>query len=155
MSRWEAWSLHILTIVVSVSGVVYFWMKYLLRTEDPFAVVNHPLQPAMLKTHILASPLLILAVGVILSSHVIKKLQDKNAKSSRFSGLISLVSFLLMVLSGYLIQISTNPTFSRFALLLHLVSGGLFAAAYLAHYVFSMFLAKNHWNSLGKSRLAA
>jgi len=63
MKRWEAWSFHILTLIVTVSGIVYFWMKYLLKTDDPFSVINHPGQPAMLKTHILAAPLFILRQG--------------------------------------------------------------------------------------------
>ena len=48
MSRWESWSFHILTALVSVTGIVFFAMKYMMTTADPFALINHPLQPAML-----------------------------------------------------------------------------------------------------------
>ena len=61
MKRWEVWSFHILTMIVTLSGTVYLWMKYLLKTDDPFSVINHPWQPAMLAAHVLTSPALLLA----------------------------------------------------------------------------------------------
>jgi hypothetical protein len=44
MSRWEAWSFGALNLVLALTGGVYFYMKFVLRTDDPFAVVNHPWQ---------------------------------------------------------------------------------------------------------------
>lgn len=155
MSRWEAWSFHILTLVVSVSGVAYFWMKYLLTTDDPFAVVNHPMQPVALKVHILASPFLILALGMMFNSHVVTKLRCHRTRSNRVSGLVALFSFPLMAFSGYLLQVTAGPTLSRVCLILHLVMSILFAGSYLIHQVVSVFLVIVHCRQQGNGRLPA
>ena len=47
MTRLEAWFLHVATILVGGGGLVYAWMRYFVRPDDPFAVVNHPWQPAV------------------------------------------------------------------------------------------------------------
>src|SRR5439155_8043324 len=155
MRRWEASSFHILTLIVTVSGVVYFWMKYQLKTDDPFSVINHPWQPAMLKTHILAAPLFILAAGIMINSHIVKKLQNKSARTNRVSGLILLLSFALMVASGYLLQAVSGPALTPVLAGLHIAAGILFAGAYFTHQVINLLLVKTHVMQSGKKRLAA
>ncbi len=132
MSRWESWSLHILTALVSVTGIVFFAMKYMMATADPFALINHPLQPAMLDIHILAAPFLILVLGIMYSSHISDKLDTGN-KVNRRSGIAMLLSLLPMILSGYLLQVSTSAFLSKLILVLHLVSGLAFAGTYAFH----------------------
>ncbi|HXO18770.1 MAG TPA: hypothetical protein VOA87_02470, partial [Thermoanaerobaculia bacterium] len=70
MTRLEAWTVHAATILVGSTGLVYAWMRYLLAPADPFAVVNHPLQPLVQHLHVLAAPLLVFAVGLIWRRHV-------------------------------------------------------------------------------------
>ena len=67
MRPWERWTFGLLALLVSVTGGAYFWMKYMLVNTDPFAVVNHPWQPAMLAAHVVASPPLLLMFGVLLN----------------------------------------------------------------------------------------
>jgi len=155
MKRWEAWSFHILTLIVTVSGIVYFWMKYLLKTDDPFSVINHPGQPAMLKTHILAAPLFILAAGIMINSHIVKKLQNKSARTNRLSGLILLFSFALMVASGYLLQAVSTPALTLVLAGIHIGAGILFAGAYFTHQAINFLLVKSRFMQSGKKRLAA
>ena len=59
MTRLEAWFLHVATILVGGGGLVYAWMRYFVRPDDPFAVVNHPWQPDVQHLHVLAAPLLV------------------------------------------------------------------------------------------------
>lgn len=132
MSRWERWSLHILTMGITGSGLAYFWMKHLLETDDPFSLVNHPWQPAMLQWHLLLAPLLVFLLGMILNSHIARKLRS-NTRNGRRTGLMTLVVFPVMVLSGYLLQVLTDPVWTRAVLVLHLTSGSLFALLYAAH----------------------
>jgi len=132
MSRWEVWSLHALTLVVSITGAVYFWMKYLLETGDPLSVINHPLQPAMLNVHILAAPCLVFVLGAIANSHIALKWRTRS-RLNRTSGRVALFSFPPMVLSGYLLQVVTQETAARVVLVLHLATGALFAITYLIH----------------------
>ena len=155
MSRWEGWTFNILTIIVSASGAAYFWMKYLMKNDDPFSVVNHPWEPAMLKAHILAAPLLMLALGMMINSHIVKKLKTKNSRSHRVSGIICLVSFALMAASGYLLQVVVLPSRARALVVVHLAAGGLFVGAYLAHQAATLFLRESKGKQTGGSRLTA
>lgn len=142
MSRWESWLLHVLTFVVGASGLVYFWMKYLLPTGDPFSVINHPLQPLTLDIHILAAPVYMFVLGVIFQSHVGKKLRSKTIANRR-SGFVILFAFPLMVVSGYLLQLAANPAFQKVVLVTHLASSTVFLATYVGHQVFSLLLLRS------------
>ncbi len=77
MKRWERWSFNALNVVVAMTGIVYLFMKYLLSTDDPFSVVNHPWQSSMLSLHVVVAPALILVFGIVLRSHILKKLVSK------------------------------------------------------------------------------
>lgn len=132
MTRWEAWSFHTVLIVLSVTGVLLFVMKYLMENHDPFQLVNHPWQPMMLDLHILAAPGLVLVLGMIWSSHVAGKLRTRS-RSNRRTGILLLAAFPVMVLSGYLIQILVHPTLSVSAVIMHAVSSAIFVLAYVWH----------------------
>jgi hypothetical protein len=145
MSVWEKLSCNLLTLVVAASGTAYFVMKDVMESGDPFSLVNHPWQPAMLAIHILASPLLILMFGVILHSHVARKIYNGDGNGNgrnRRSGALALMSFGLMIGSGYALQVTTGATPHRIALLTHLASSAIFVASYLAHLVISVRLAR-------------
>jgi hypothetical protein len=141
MNRWETWLSHLSTAVVTASGVIYLWMKYFMMTGDPFAIVNHPWQPAMLSLHVLAAPVLTFVVGLIVSSHVRKKLSG-GGRSNRRSGLMAVITFPTMVVSGYALQAFTHPTLMKVALALHLVSSAIFALGYVVHQIVSVMLTK-------------
>ena len=141
MKRWERWSFNTLTLAVAATGFVYFWMKYLLEQVDPFAVVNHPWQAAMLAVHVMASPLFLLVFGIIFSSHIMKKLRAPNLPNRR-SGLVSFGTFAVMVLSGYLLQVSSSEQWLQALVVVHVASGTLFAVVYGAHLVISARLAR-------------
>jgi hypothetical protein len=141
MKWWERWTFAALTAIVSASGCAYFWMKYVLTTDDPFAVTNHPLQAAMLSLHVVASPGLILVFGIILNSHVMRKLGARRVPN-RKSGLISLGTFSAMAASGYLLQVVTNESLLQAMLGLHLASGAVFTLTYGLHLAISYRLGR-------------
>jgi len=134
MNRLHAWSSHVVTAIVSVSGLTFLWMKYALVNDDPFSVVNHPLQPLMLNLHVLTAPLLVFLFGLVFESHIQKKLKA-GPPLNRRSGLIALVTFAVMTLSGYALQVSSAPGIARAALLLHISSSMIFVVSYLMHQV--------------------
>jgi hypothetical protein len=138
---WERRAFNVLALAVAATGFAYFWMKYLLRTDDPFAVVNHPWEGTMLNLHVLASPPFVLIFGIILNSHVLKKLKAPKLPNRR-SGLLSFVSFAAMVCSGYLLQVVMDESWLRALVAVHLVSGALFTGAYAIHLVISARLAR-------------
>ena len=141
MRPWEIWLSHISTFLVTVSGVAYLWMKYFMETNDPFAVVNHPWQPAMLSLHVLVAPVLVFVVGLMVQSHIQKKLRS-GTNSNRSSGLASMVTLPVMIASGYMLQVVTAPLLASITLGLHLVSSSIFVITYLTHQVVSYRLAR-------------
>lgn len=142
MRRWERWTVNLFSLVVAATGFVYFWMKYLLEPQDPFAVVNHPWQGAMLSLHLVSSPGLILLFGIVFNSHVMKKLRATRLPNRR-SGWVSLVTFGTMVLSGYLLQVAASESWLQALVALHVGSGALFTVAYGAHLVITFRLARS------------
>jgi len=135
---WERILFNLSTLAVSVTGILYFWMKYLLETDDPFSLVNHPWQIRMMDLHILSSPVLLLVVGIIFESHIASNLRNGKYFGNRRSGVAVLLTFPVMVFSGYLLQVFSDPWLLRISLYLHLGTGGLFAMSYLVHQVISV-----------------
>jgi hypothetical protein len=127
--RWGVWSTSIATLV---TGTVYLWMKYLMATEDPLAVVNHPWQPYLLKLHILVAPLLVFAIGVVALRHVWRHLKGKT-RAGRRSGLITVVVLGPMIMSGYLIQAITHEGWLEAMAISHIVTGLIFGMGLLVH----------------------
>lgn len=133
MRRLEAWSVHLSTVLVAGTGLVYAWMRYLLP-EDPFAVVRHPAQPAVQHLHLLVAPLLVFTTGIIWKQHVWGHWKS-GVPSRRRSGLALLLALVPMVVSGYLIQTTVSEGWRTAWITLHLVASGLFLTGYLGHAV--------------------
>lgn len=141
MRRWERWTFNGFTAAVAVTGFVYFWMKYFVEPADPFAVVNHPWQAAMLSLHVVASPFLVLMFGIIFNSHVMKKLKATRLPNRR-SGYVSLTMFAVMVFSGYLLQVTANEQWLQALVAIHVASSTVFSLVYVAHLIISARLAR-------------
>jgi len=163
--------MNISALAIATSGIFYFCFRYLMESEDPFSLINHPWQPVALHLHVLASPVFMLTMGIMVSCHVIKKLRNGNgnnhhvrrqtprnnghSKEGRRSGWVSLGSVPLMAVSGYLLQVATNEWVLRTLLVLHLVSGMVFAVSYLIHFVVGRWVRKAKVASRHETRLAA
>lgn len=141
MKTWERWSFNGLALAVAASGFAYLWMKYGLQPEDPFAVVNHPWQSVTLHAHVLASPPFILVFGVVLNSHVMRKLKVSGLPN-RSSGYLSLAMFLAMLVSGYLLQVGTSERLLWAMVAVHVSTAVLFTAAYVTHLLVSLTLVR-------------
>jgi FAD:protein FMN transferase len=135
VNRFEIWLLHLSTIALTITGLVYAWMRYLMKSSDPFSVVNHPWEPHFLSSHILVAPLLVLGFGFILHSHILFKI-SAGARTARKSGLILISLFAVMVISGYLLQVIISD-FRKSLVWIHLVSGALWSVFYLGHQIAS------------------
>jgi hypothetical protein len=132
MTRFERWAVWTTSVVTFVTGVIYLWMKYLLVSDDPLAVVNHPLQPAVLKAHILVAPLLIFSIGLVTLRHVWRHLRSKTREGRR-SGLLAAIVLGPMIVSGYLIQTMTGESWLRTMAIVHIGVGLAYGVALLAH----------------------
>ncbi len=134
MNAFEKWSVWLTSVLTIITGVAYFWTRYMMESSDPFSVLNHPLEPWFLKAHIIVSPLLLLAVGSILVRHVWKHYR-LGVVLGRRSGLTTAVVFFPMVLSGYLIQSVVHPGRLRAVTLSHIVLSALYVLGLAGHQV--------------------
>jgi undecaprenyl pyrophosphate phosphatase UppP len=132
VSRFERWAVWSTSIATFVTGVVYVWMKYLLVSADPLAVVNHPWQPLVLKLHILVSPLLVFSIGLVALRHVWRHVQS-GMRDGRRTGMATLVALGPMILTGYLIQAVTDEGLLRAMALSHIGLGLLYGGVLLLH----------------------
>jgi len=80
--------------------------------------------------------------GVILNSHIMKKLRATGLPNRR-SGYTSLATFVVMILSGYLLQVATSETWLQALVVAHIASGLLFSVTYAAHLIISTALARS------------
>ena len=128
--KWLVWTTSFLT---GATGLVYWWMKDFLRPVDEFAVINHPLQPWLLKAHIVVAPLMVFAVGLIAADHIWK--QYKRAVSSgRGSGIVSMWVLGPLIMTGYLIQVVTHVGWLEAIAWAHLGTGMLYLVGLATHH---------------------
>lgn len=132
MSRFERWSVWGTSILVAVSGTGYLWMKYFLEAAGPFAVVNHPLQPWLLKIHILSAPLFVFAMGMIGVKHAWNHFR-LGVRWGRKTGIATGASAVAMVFTGYLIQAVAAEGWLTAMVVSHIATSYLFLAALGAH----------------------
>ena len=134
MSRGQIIYLHLSVILTVLTGTLFAVMKYWMKTDDPYAVANHPLQPYALSAHVVVAPLLLFGLGWIFGNHIWPKFQFGNGKN-RATGVSAMLLIAPMTLSGYLIQVSTNETLRYAMSVAHWITSGLFALIYAIHLI--------------------
>lgn len=131
MTRGEAFLLRAATAVVVGSGLVYLAMRELLEPADEFAVVNHPWQPHVQHLHVLVGPILVFAVALVWRRHVVAGL--RNGTGRRRTGMILAASFVPMVVSGSLVQVTVSVGWRAVWSWTHITASLVFAAAAAVH----------------------
>jgi hypothetical protein len=119
--------------VTTASGLVYWTMKDLMRRRDEFSVLGHPWQPYALAAHVLVAPVLVFALGLIARDHILEGIRSRGAVAGWRTGMGLLGLAAPMIVSGYALQVVTQPGARRVTALVHLASGALFATLFLAH----------------------
>lgn len=132
MSRFQRWILVGSSVLTGLSGVVYWWMKYRMEPLDEWAAINHPLQPWVLKAHILVAPVMVFALGVVASGHIWRHIRSQGV-SRRPTGLTLVIVTLPMVFSGYLIQAVTHGGWLAVLAWIHLVTGTVYLLGLQLH----------------------
>lgn len=132
MSRLQLVWLHLSMAVTAITGIVFAVMKYFLESADEFAVVNHPLQPSMLSTHVVVAPLALFILGWTFSNHMLPKWRFGD-DTGRKSGTSAMWLIVPMTLSGYLLQVSVDERLRQAMAVAHWISSGLFAVVYVIH----------------------
>jgi len=134
MTRTAAWSVHLASLLVGLSGLVYGVMRYLLEPADEFSLVNHPAQPAWQGLHVLSAPLLVFACGWIWEGHVWRRVKSGFPRL-RTTGLALFLLFFPMTLSGVLVQVAADEPLHRIAVVVHAATGALWCLVYPVHFV--------------------
>lgn len=134
MNRLEAWLVHLSTLLVGITGIIYAIMRYGMTPVDPYAVVNHPWQADVQHYHILFAPFLVFAVGLIWKRHIATHYQ-MGLKTGRRSGIEMVLSTVPMVVSGYLIQVTVAEAWRGAWIAVHVATSGLWLAGYLVHQI--------------------
>ena len=104
----------------------------MMEPVSEWAVINHPMQPWVLKAHIVTSPLLVFAIGLIAMDHIWKQWR-LGIRAGRRSGVAAMWVFGPMVVSGYLIQAVTTPGWLSAFIWLHVLTGLGYLAGLSAH----------------------
>ena len=137
LTSWERILINISTVIVSLSGLVVAAMKYAMTADDPYAVVNHPLQPWFMDLHVLAGPAMIFAIGLIARSHIFPpagRCRSRQGRGpARSTGRLAVATLLPLVATGYLIQVFTDATARAICVWIHLTTGAVYLAAFIAH----------------------
>jgi hypothetical protein len=149
--RFERILLLVSVVLAGGSGLVFAWMKHLMRSSDPFSVVNHPWQPLILSLHVLAAPVLLFALGLITRDHILGRAKDPRARRGRWSGILAAGVLLPMVGSGYTLQVLVDRGARDLMGWGHLGAGALFLGLYAAHFV----LARGGRQRQGSNRASA
>lgn len=134
MTPFQKWLLLGSSAATALTGVVYAWMKYLMTSPEAWSVINHPLEPWMLKAHILVAPVMVFAVGLIATDHVWKHYRTR-VRARRRSGLTIMLLLVPMVATGYLIQTITSAGWLQALVIAHLVTGGVYVAGLALHWL--------------------
>lgn len=135
MSALERALLNASTWLVALTGGVYFYMKYLMTGDDAFSVLHHPWQPHALSLHVLLAPVMIFALGLVTREHIIGNLLETRQRRGRASGIVVLTLAAPLIVSGYLMQVITDPSARRLLSGIHLVGGALYALLFVGHLV--------------------
>lgn len=134
MSRGERALFHVANGLVAGTGLIYAWMLYALEPQDEYALVNHPLQSDMQHAHVLAAPLLVLLLGVLWRSHVAPQLRA-GQRALRTSGIALLALAGPMIVSGYALQVSSEPSSREAWIVAHVATSALWIAAIGVHLI--------------------
>lgn len=132
MTRFEKWAIWFTSLATVITGLAYGVFKYLVTPVDPFAVVSHPLESWALRLHVLASPLLVFAIGAVSLKHAWRHFRAR-VRTARRSGLLVSAVAGPMILSGYLIQVLTSAGWLAAMVVVHLATGVFFGVGLALH----------------------
>ncbi|MCP4092579.1 MAG: hypothetical protein GY747_03935 [Planctomycetes bacterium] len=138
MTRLESLFHHCANLLVGGTGLVYAWMLYFATPSGEFSILNHPWQGDFHDLHLLTAPILVISVGMVWKGHAGTRLRNCNP-NRRGSGVGLLLSFLPMMFSGYLLQVTVEESWRSIWLWVHLITSGLWLAAYAIHWILKYF----------------
>jgi hypothetical protein len=132
MSRLERFSLHLATLAMGATGLLYGWLKYFHQRAGDFGPEPYPLQAWAQHGHVLAGPLMVFALGVMVKGHVMPVLRAGTVRG-RLAGLWTAWMAAPMVLSGYALQVCVEAGTRKAVAWVHGPLALVFLAGYGIH----------------------
>ncbi|MBD66312.1 MAG: hypothetical protein CME62_13965 [Halobacteriovoraceae bacterium] len=130
MTKAERKYFLLLSFTIFIQGLIYFIFKEFFQIETTFGPRPHALTSSLLHIHILIVPLMVFALGYLFKVHILEKLKRKKRRKSGITGLIL---FLLMILSGYLLQMGLELQTTRVIAIFHITVSVLWFGQLLWH----------------------
>jgi len=112
-------------------SLAYLLFRYFIKKQTPFGEESYDIQKVFQYLHFMTVPLLVFIFGLVWYVHISPKIIS-GSKKKLTSGLYLLTAFVVMILSGYLIQM---PFFVGVSLVgvLHSIVGGLWVVIFYLH----------------------
>jgi hypothetical protein len=124
--------MHLSAFLTAGTGLLYGWLRYFGQRPGEFGPEAHPAQALLQHLHILTAPLLAFTLGVLVRGHV-QPMLHRGAPVGRASGLAMIFVLAPMILSGYLVQVATEPAWRVGWAWVHGIASLLFLLGYAVH----------------------
>ncbi len=131
MTPFDRWLMIVANVLAGGTGAAYGLIHWLAEPVDELALV-HPWQPVAQYAHILAVPLLALAIGHLFYHHGLLSWKAQ-VRTGRRSGLFLLGLALPMIFSGYLLLLATGDIWRPFWIAIHVTTSVIWLTAFTAH----------------------
>ena len=132
MTRRESNTFIYLNLIVFIEGAVYFYFKYFQLVPTEYGERPHGYTSFLQHTHILFVPSLLVLFGYFLKIHILDKL-NSGIKTKRVSGISMLIIFILMSISGYMLQFGYELDISNYIGSLHIITSALWLVILVWH----------------------
>lgn len=131
--------IHYSTLLLIIHGSAYFIVKTFFKIQTEYGLRPNDWQSFWQGGHVLLSPLSVFTLGLLWISHILKNFKANSDK--RVSGILLTTLFIIMILTGYILQISYDEKIKVFFLYAHLIISALFTIIYTIH-ILSRFIKK-------------
>lgn len=103
-----------------------------MKVETEYGLRPHYLQTYLQAAHIVLSPLLIFVFGMLLKEHIVK--MYRNAFYKRKSGILLVLTMIIMIISGYLVQVIYAQDPKLVTAYIHIGVSTIFFLTYVTHH---------------------
>jgi hypothetical protein len=121
------------------TGLWLYWSKNLAEKADPYSNLGGPGEVLAHNSHILVAPFLVFAAGLLWKIHIWPRFRQfsisKMGILKGLSGLFMVLTLVPMILSGALIQITTDESARKVWVATHVFSSFIWVAASIFHLV--------------------
>lgn len=131
MNRLYIYSFWSLLVMSFLSGIIFLYFRDIYITKELFTLINHSMQPVMLKVHIIVSSIVVFFLGAIFAIHAVPYFL--KSKKRRILGIMLMLFALTMSLTGYILQVLSDPSFLSLLGWIHLALGVLFVVLLPIH----------------------